>query len=152
MTTKQDFFIEKIKAKCDMDNDCWIWKGRLNDGKPFTTISYDGIRENMAVRRVTYLCKHPDTQFNSADSIYTTCGNLMCVNPDHLAIGIGAGTQKGQKIAGILKRYKELLDTGEKWSIERASKELNISWTTLRKYLTLYEKDPAYWETVWQQL
>lgn len=149
---KQDFFLGKIKAKSRLNGECLEWYGRLNNGSPFTTIYWNGKRENMAVRRFMYLYKYPDTQFNSSDCIHTTCGNPMCINPDHLAIGIGAGTQKGKKIAGILKRYKELLDTGEKWSLDRASKELNISWVTLRKYLDLYDKDPEYWETVWQHI
>lgn len=145
---KEQYFYDKVIAQCEMKDDCWIWQGRLNNGVPFTTVNCEGRRNNFAVRRFLYLREYPETIFTTSDMIYTTCGNPMCVNPKHLAIGIGAGTAVGTKIAMVLNQYRALVARGGKWNVSRASEELNISWVTLRKYLDIYNSNPMYWERV----
>lgn len=143
---KDDYFFEKLLAQCETEGECWVWQGRLNNGIPFATVNWGNHRENFAVRRFMYLRERPDTLFTNSDTIYTTCSNPMCVNPEHLAIGVGAGTALGTKVAVVLNQYKALLASGGKWNVKRASDELNISWITLRKYLDLYNSNPAYWD------
>lgn len=148
LNKKNEYFFEKLLAQCEADGECWVWQGRLNNGAPFATVNWEGQRENFAVRRFLYLRDYPETIFTNYDTIYTTCGNPMCINPKHLAIGIGAGTATGTKIAMVLNQYRALVAQGGKWNVKRASEELNISWITLRKYLDLYNSNPAYWDKV----
>lgn len=146
---QQEFFINKIKEQCEMNNGCWEWSRRFNAGKPFTSLYWGGERVNITIRRFLLLTANPDLKLAPSEPIYSTCGNPRCVNPAHLAVGYGAGTLKGHHIAHVLRTYKEKLERGEISGITKASKELNVSYVTLKSYLAMYEQDPQRWERLW---
>lgn len=149
---QQSYILGKIKSQCEMKNGCWEWHKRYNSGRAFLTVVIEGQRVNVTVRRFMLLHAQPDNLLDNNDTIYSTCGNPYCVNPEHLAVGLGAGTKKGHKIAGILRTYKEMIDEGDKVGIKKASQKLNISFSTLKKYLAMYEQDPQRWERLWNYI
>lgn len=57
---------------------CWVWNGPDNSGRPF--FQHKGLRmqgQDFSYRR------HVDPYFKGR--LKVTCGDLMCVNPDHLS-------------------------------------------------------------------
>lgn len=133
------------------DKGCWVWRGRLNNSKPFITLNWNKTRVHFSVRRFYYCTANPNALVEKHEPIHATCGNPNCVNPNHLAIGYGAGTGKGATIAGVLKRYFILRnERNGKLTMKDACTELAINYATLKRYLTLYEKDPVKWQTIWE--
>lgn len=151
---QQAYFEERIKTFYEPDeNGCWVWKGRLNNGMPFMTLSWNRQRVHFTVRRLLYLSANPSITLKQHEPIFTTCGNPNCVNPNHLAVGYGAGTRKGEIMARALKQYFEMRDARNgKLTMKDACEALDLSFVTLRSYLREYEKDPKRWRQTWEQL
>lgn len=78
LTKYQD--LSKFKEK---HGDCWNWTGYRNKGgTPMTSWK----NKVMSVRKCMYLLIHGSTY--EPNRVYTTCGNLLCFNPDHITIEI----------------------------------------------------------------
>lgn len=60
---------------------CWIWNGTRQRGKPPTTTWKT---KTMTVRKCMYLIVNGIVY--EPKSVHTTCGNLRCINPDHLTL------------------------------------------------------------------
>lgn len=70
--------IEKIQCHVTLDGECWEWRGCMNG--PIPTMKHGGKVAN--VRRLVLI----DRCVPMKGFIATyTCGNPMCVNPDHTA-------------------------------------------------------------------
>lgn len=149
---RKGHFIDRIKEHCEIQDECWEWRGRVSKGSPFITLSWEGKREHLTVRKFLFLADNPEVAVSRRDTFYATCGNPHCVNPKHLAVGNGAGTITGQRIAKLLKAYKALIADGGRWNVNRASKALGVSHNTLSTYLALYNANPQYWEKLWTSL
>jgi len=64
-----------------INRDCWEWTGYRQNGKvPKTSWK----NKAMTVRKCMYLLIHGSTY--EPNRIHTTCGNLLCFNPDHLTL------------------------------------------------------------------
>lgn len=64
-----------------MNRDCWEWTGyRGKTGCPRTSWK----NKAMSVRKCMYLLIHG--QKYEPNPVFTTCGNLLCFNPDHLTL------------------------------------------------------------------
>jgi len=61
--------------------ECWEWTGTVDQGHPVADV--DGRR--IRVRRAVYELEHGRVKRGAA--IVNTCGNALCVNPDHCALG-----------------------------------------------------------------
>ncbi len=64
-----------------IDGECWEWTGCLTKGK---TPRCSWRSKSMSVRKCMYLLVNGTTY--EPNRIYTTCGNLLCFNPDHLTL------------------------------------------------------------------
>jgi hypothetical protein len=94
-------FAERMHAAYDVaDNGCWEWKERTCGTTGLPVVSHEG-RRWMAARLVYELLRSPIPE-NAL--CLRTCGNNLCVNPDHMVIGDhaemhriagDAGTRKG---------------------------------------------------------
>lgn len=73
--------IERIRAKCIDDAGCWLWQGTTSaSGMP--RMCYEG-KPDQIVRRL--IERHRTGQpIPPGVVVSPTCGNPMCVNPDHL--------------------------------------------------------------------
>lgn len=71
--------LESIKASCDIEDGCWLWRGGMNeDGAPRM---WRNGRQAYA-RRVTWaLANGQEPEKNHV--ILNVCGEERCVNPDH---------------------------------------------------------------------
>ncbi len=66
---------------CKKNGGCWEWTGYRNkSGTPMCSWN----SKTMSVRKCMYLLVN-GTKFEP-NTIYTTCGNLLCFNPDHLTL------------------------------------------------------------------
>jgi hypothetical protein len=62
---------------------CWLWKGGINNaGYGLIRINKE---EGMAL--VTRVVKHHHSGVTMNQEVHHTCGNKLCVNPNHLIIG-----------------------------------------------------------------
>jgi len=63
------------------NGECWEWTGYRCKGKtPKTSWKNKG----MSVRKCMYLLLHGESY--EPNPVFTTCGNLLCFNPDHLTL------------------------------------------------------------------
>lgn len=70
--------IEKIQRHVTIEGDCWEWRGCMNG--PIPTMKHDGKVAN--VRRLVLI--EMGVPMKGFIATYT-CGNPMCVNPEHTA-------------------------------------------------------------------
>jgi hypothetical protein len=63
------------------DNDCWNWKGTINNGN-YGIMYYDN--KNTVVNKVSYILHNGDIPKNM--KIKCRCNNKLCVNPKHLYV------------------------------------------------------------------
>lgn len=70
--------IEKIQHHVTIEGDCWEWRGCMNGQIPI--MKHDGKVAN--VRRLVLIDR--GVPMNGFIATYT-CGNPMCVNPEHTA-------------------------------------------------------------------
>ncbi len=68
------------------DTGCWSWHGQIsNSGHGRTMVKYDGEAPRMdSARNVCYRAFKGDIPKGMMTR--PTCGNLYCVNPDHLEV------------------------------------------------------------------
>lgn len=74
----------KIQYKIQIKDDCLIWLGRMMYGYPYESlrdINETKKNYNQGVRR--WLYKKNKKQIGYESVIVNTCGNNLCVNPDH---------------------------------------------------------------------
>jgi len=73
-------FYDLIKFK-NTNGSCWEWTGYKRKGKiPMTSWK----NKVMSVRKCMYLLMNGTTY--EPNPVFTTCGNLLCFNPDHITI------------------------------------------------------------------
>lgn len=85
MSSKNKNLLERLLTKLVVDDvtDCWLWQGGKNN------IGYGLIRDDKKMRtthRVSYE-EHNNCVINSGISVFHTCNNYNCCNPDHLRLG-----------------------------------------------------------------
>lgn len=69
---------EKFWAKVEKTNSCWLWNGSVREGgRP----QYGG----KTAYRIAYEVYHGE--FDPRKKVLHTCGNNLCVNPQHLRLG-----------------------------------------------------------------
>lgn len=66
--------IEELSKRIQLVGDCWLWMGQMRDGWP--ALNYRSVRR--------YLIQHRCGPLTGERTVYTTCDNERCVNPDHL--------------------------------------------------------------------
>jgi len=64
-----------------INRECWEWTGYKQKGK---TPKTSWKNKSMGVRKCMYLLMNGTTY--EPNPVFTTCGNLMCFNPDHITI------------------------------------------------------------------
>lgn len=77
-----DFFKNKIIARTEIgENGCWNWKGHFVKGIPQIKIG----TKNYTAKRLSFECYlgEPGESFIHVKS---SCGNEVCVNPEHLML------------------------------------------------------------------
>jgi hypothetical protein len=73
-------FQDMIKFR-KIEEDCWEWTGYKQSGKhPMTSWK----SKTMGVRKCMYLIMNGTSY--EPNPVFTTCGNLMCFNPDHITL------------------------------------------------------------------
>lgn len=61
---------------------CWLWYGPSSSkGYPF--INFQG--ERFSARQFIWEVSH-DLKLQAGKSVLVTCGNVMCVNPEHMRV------------------------------------------------------------------
>lgn len=70
--------IERIRSKCEMEGDCWIWRGSTDNGVP--RMRWGG--RTVTVRRQILI--EAGHRLLRNDSAVAQCKVPGCVNPDHV--------------------------------------------------------------------
>ena len=79
MKPKKIHTVESIHAMCVDEGDCWNWNGYMANTSPY--VNHDG--KMQSVRRLLFALT--DKKAMPKSKYYaSTCGNVACVNPDHL--------------------------------------------------------------------
>ena len=75
--------IDRVKAQSTEEGDCWIWQGYTKGNMPMINAFVEGKWKCIAVRRAIKL-EQGLTFWGKQHQARTTCGNPMCVNPEHI--------------------------------------------------------------------
>lgn len=74
--------LDRVRAKCVEDGDCWEWKGATQTRRRVTPVmKWEG--KCRIVRQLLVLAKGIDP---TGKVCTYKCGNPLCVNPDHLEV------------------------------------------------------------------
>lgn len=85
--TRQELNRQRLlgSAAIDPDSDCWLWRGQIsNSGYGKIMLSTANGRAMESAHRASYLAfvgPIPDGTF-----IRQSCGNRLCINPEHLEV------------------------------------------------------------------
>ncbi len=78
----------RLHSTVDPHTNCWIWGGYLRSGLPYVGTPRSGGRTQTGAATTnirTALLTEAGERPADAHSAVTTCGQRLCVNPDHLA-------------------------------------------------------------------
>jgi hypothetical protein len=76
--------VERLRLRCICnDDDCWIWAGATSHGLPSVKRFKDGEGATVSARRVMYEASR-GRALRPSDRVSTRCGNVACLNPEHL--------------------------------------------------------------------
>lgn len=73
--------VESLKARTIEEGECWLWQGYVANNTPQVNAIVDGKKKMVSVRRL--LRELVTGQAQPEGSFGHTCGNPLCVNPDH---------------------------------------------------------------------
>lgn len=78
------------QRRIDFVGDCWVWTGANStapNGAQHPKGKLPTANTTVHVRSEVLRVKHGWPDLEGIDVIYSTCGNAMCVNPNHIAVG-----------------------------------------------------------------
>lgn len=81
-TSEGAYLLKKIKDRCRIDGDCWIWSQSINNkGQP--QMSHNGMGGQM-VRRLAMTSAGRAIKDGHVVTAIDECENALCCNPDHI--------------------------------------------------------------------
>ena len=86
MKPKKIHTVETLHAMCIEEGDCWNWDGYMANKSPY--VNHNGVMQS--VRKLLFTLTGKPSMPN-AKYYASTCGNPICVNPDH-------STSRSQKL------------------------------------------------------
>ena len=99
-------FIERIRGRCEIDGDCWIWQGVADNDRPRVR---HGTRFITVRRQMLVELGH---RVRRNDVAVAKCKTPLCVNPDHV-IAVSR--------ARLVTEYSQKMPTSIRREINRAS-------------------------------
>ena len=105
---------ERFESKFNIQgNGCWIWHGYIDDGVPMFPVK----RRYRSARQVA-LNIYTSTSVPTGYVARASCGNSLCVNPDHTEIiprifGRGESHPQAKLTRDQVREIRELLAQGD---------------------------------------
>lgn len=111
---------DRIMAKTEQRGPCLIWTGSINSRYPAIT-SYSAGPVTLMVRRLLYA--HFVSQDVAWSSVSCTCGNDLCINPDHLIL---KGSKRGRNRGSTIPEMQGELHYRSKLTSEQVREVLSV--------------------------
>ena len=81
MSGDKNALLREIKLRTRWHDSCWIWTGWINSsGRPFLNL---GPHQTSVRKLVAETFMSP---FDKKSKVFVTCGQKLCLNPEHLYI------------------------------------------------------------------
>lgn len=143
---KKEAVKERILANCEADpaTGCWVWNGRIEKGK-YANLQLNG--NKVMAPKASYLAHVGPVGDNY--SLIKTCGNTLCVNPNHMFPQRKTGGTK-VTLGKIKEAVRELggcaraVDVAEHLELPRTTK-------TLEAIELILEDDPFVSDVVYKR-
>jgi len=91
-------YIEKLKANCSFDNQCWTWKGVTKKINGILSGYYNDIN----AKELMWMLNKPESSVGQFDReryiLEHTCKNQLCINPEHLELKINPNSKAIKRI------------------------------------------------------
>lgn len=125
--------IDKLRHRCREEGDCLIWTGRHS-------VSNVPRLGNASLRRLIYA--EANGPFQDRFLVTTTCGNALCINPEHLKTTTKSAVLKRAYATSDLAVRRSITSTrtaraNAKLSIE-AAREIRASGETIKVLAARY--------------
>ena len=122
---------DHFETKYSIENGCWIWHGRVDGGVPMFPVD----RRYRSARQVA-LQIYADTKVPTGHVTRATCGNSLCVNPDHAQVIPRAdvfGHRESHASAKLthddVRQIRTLLHQGQKQA--NIAEQFNVAQSTI---------------------
>lgn len=98
----REHLIKRIQEQSIEEGDCWLWQGHIKDNKlPVINVFIEGKWKCMPVRRAIKVFEGARL-FSRQHQARTSCGNQLCVNPEHVYMF----QHKGSRGARVNKHHR----------------------------------------------
>jgi hypothetical protein len=77
----------RIKARCEIVGDCWVWTGARRGNYGLVRVLWNGVSKLRNVHRVMLALSSPEP-VRDGYSVLHNCGNKLCCNPAHLYVQV----------------------------------------------------------------
>lgn len=98
--------MDRILDKCSLINACWIWTGATRQIGAYPMMRIN--KKNHRVREIVLNC-FVGSDVPSGMDIKVSCGNDLCVNPEHLFLSSRSGISN-IKLKGRIKEKENIED------------------------------------------
>lgn len=132
-----------------LDNGCVEWSGTTQDEQPSLAVRLNGRRIYATPKRFLYVLFNSIENASNTLPVYNTCGNPKCVNPHHLAEGVGIGSSGYERAKRALRTWYFAQAKGA--SLAEISENIGITKQTLVKYIKLFKRNPEQWIALWSK-
>lgn len=99
---ERSVLIDWLQPRVSIEGDCWIWRlSTCRNNQPRATLNG---KSSTSVRKYIWQCCHPDSPPPKGKVTQPSCGEPLCVAPDHIVMRSKSVAQKIHAKRGVYSK------------------------------------------------